>query len=309
MHTIQGISGTGSIYIGLDFMAKMFPQRKCYIPSVSWENHEKICKEVNLPIGTYRYVDASGLRMDFEGMIADLRAVEVGSIILLHMCAHNPTGMDPTNEQWSIILEVMKEKNLFPFFDAAYQGFVSGDPDVDAFPVRLFVGAGCELMVASSFAKTFGLYGQRAGALHVVTISPATLPAVASQLRVCARVVYSTCPAHGARIVSTVLNNPELHSLWRHECAEMAQRLASVRSTLLQELIDQNVKGDWSHLSLQRGMFSYSGISAGAVRRLRSEFHIYLLESGRISLAGLNSSNISVFVRALKAILGSNDVA
>jgi aspartate/tyrosine/aromatic aminotransferase len=305
--TIQGISGTGSVYMGLALLAKMFPGKKCYIPSISWENHRSILAEVRMPMQTYSYVDASGLRMDIAGMIADLRAAEEGSAVLLHMCAHNPTGMDPTHEMWNEILAVVKERKLFAFFDAAYQGFVSGDPEVDSYPVRLFERSGCEIMVAASFAKNFGLYGQRAGALHVVSASAASIPAIGSQLRSIARCVYSTCPAHGARIVATVLSNPHLNEMWRKECAEMAHRLAGVRAALLQELLDQKVKGDWSHLALQKGMFSFSGIQAEAVRRLKAEHHIYLLENGRISLAGLNSSNIAVFVRALKAILGSND--
>lgn len=306
-HTIQGVSGTGSLYIGFNFLKKNFPGIKCIIPNISWENHKTILGELGIEYSTYRYADSSGLHLDFDGFLEDVRQADEGTVVLIHMCAHNPTGIDPTTDQWGQLLEVIKERNHLPFFDAAYQGFVTGNPDVDAYAVRTFADAGCEMLVASSFSKNFGLYGHRAGALHVVSREGMTIPAIASQLRVVARALYSTCPAHGARIVAAVLSDPERKALWKSECFEMATRLSETRATLLEELERQNVKGDWSHLATQKGMFSFSGINPTTVQRLKDEYHIYLIGNGRISLAGLNTTNVTIFVNALREILGEND--
>ena len=306
-HTIQGVSGTGSLYIGFNFLKKNFPGIKCIIPNISWENHKTILSELGIDFSTYRYADSSGLHLDFDGFLEDVRQADEGTVVLIHMCAHNPTGIDPTAEQWGQLLEVVQERKHLPFFDAAYQGFVTGNPDTDAYAVRTFADAGCEMLVASSFSKNFGLYGHRAGALHVVSREGMTIPAIASQLRVVARALYSTCPAHGARIVAAVLSDPERKALWKAECFEMATRLSETRAALLRELEEQNVKGDWSHLATQKGMFSFSGINPATVKRLKDEYHIYLIGNGRISLAGLNTSNVKIFVNALREILGEND--
>lgn len=193
------------------------------------------------------------------------------------------------------------------FFDNAYQGFVSGDPHKDAFAVRLFAEAGFEMFVACSFAKNFGLYGERVGALHVVVSDASRISAISSQLRVIARSLYSTCPAHGARIVATVLGDPVRKLAWEEQCAVMANRLNAVRQQLYDALVRQNVKGTWSHVIKQRGMFSYTGIPASAVARLKAEFHIYMLSNGRISLAGLNENNVERFVDAIRVIMGDNE--
>lgn len=306
-HTIQGVSGTGSLYIGFNFLKKNFPDVKCIIPNISWENHKTILTELRIDFTTYRYADSSGLHLDFEGFLNDVRNADEGTVVLIHMCAHNPTGIDPNNDQWGQLLDVIKQKKHLPFFDAAYQGFVSGNPDTDAFAVRTFADAGCEMLVASSFSKNFGLYGHRAGALHVVSADAMRIPAIASQLRVVARALYSTCPAHGARIVAAVLSHAGRKALWKQECHDMATRLSETRAALLEELITQNVKGDWSHLATQKGMFSFSGINPTTVQRLKDEHHIYLIGNGRISLAGLNTKNVTIFVNALRAILGVND--
>lgn len=306
-HTIQGISGTGSLYIGFNFLKKNFPGVKCIIPNISWENHKTILEELGISYSTYRYADSTGLHLDFNGFLDDVRRADEGTVVLFHMCAHNPTGIDPSDEQWGELLQVVKDRKHIPFFDAAYQGFVTGNVDTDAYSARMFADAGCEMLVAQSFSKNFGLYGHRAGALHVVSRNGAYIPAVASQLRVVARALYSTCPAHGARIVAAVLSNPERKALWKSECLVMATRLSATRAALLEELIEQNVKGDWSHLSTQKGMFSFSGINPVTVKRLKDEYHVYLIGNGRISLAGLNTANVSIFVAALKNILGEND--
>lgn len=245
--------------------------------------------------------------MDFQGLIEDIAAAPAGSVVLLHMCAHNPSGVDPSDEQWQEILRIVREKNLLPFFDNAYQGFVSGDPNVDAYPVRLFAEVeGMNMIVACSFAKNMGLYGERCGALHVVCHDTAQREAIASQLRSISRAIYSTCPAYGARIVSHVLNTPALKTLWLSECAAMATRLDTVRKALFELLVQKQVKGTWSHVVAQRGMFSYTGIGREHVLRLRATHHVYLLETGRISLAGLNTHNLERFVDALVDVLGVN---
>lgn len=250
-------------------------------------------------------MDSSGIRLDFTGMMEDLSEIEEGSVVLFHNCAHNPSGIDPTEDQWTQILEVSLCRKFLPFFDNAYQGFVSGNPHKDAFAVRSFASAGMEMLVACSFAKNFGLYGERVGALHFVASSSDEIPRIASQMRVISRSLYSTCPCYGARIVSYILNDKTRKLAWEAECAEMATRIHSVRSQLYDALIQNGAKGDWSHVKSQRGMFSYTGISADIVAKLRSDFHIYMLSNGRISLAGLNTKNIPRFASAIAQCVGT----
>lgn len=306
VYTIQTVAGTGAVRLGAEFLHKIFPGIVCSIPAVTWQNHPQVLDAVGIPKTTYRYLLPDGCNLDFDGMLADLKALPEKSIVLMHSCAHNPSGCDPSDEQWKEILQVFQERKLFPFFDNAYQGFVSGDPQVDAYAVRLFAQAGLEMIVACSFSKNFGLYGQRVGALHVVTTDKDSTTRVASLIRAIARCLYSTCPAHGARIVSIILNDSARSQQWHQECKGMADRLNSVRHTLYDELIKANVKGTWKHIISQRGMFSFTGISPENVQRLKEEYHIYMLKDGRISLAGLNNSNIQRFVHALLEIYGTN---
>ena len=306
VYSIQGLSGTGSLKLATDFIAMHMPGAMCMIPSVTWQNHVSILQSSRVPQSTYRYLDHTGCALDFEGMLADIKSAPEGSVILLHNCAHNPTGVDPTEDQWKEILQACQKNKLLPFFDNAYQGFVTGSPAVDAFAVRLFADAGMEMFVACSFAKNFGLYGERVGCLHVVTSRPELVTNVGSQLRALARSLYSTCPSYGARLVAIILSTPSLKDAWEAQCRAMAERLSGVRSDLYDELMRCDVRGTWDHLKAQRGMFSYSGISAPVVARLKADYHIYMLSNGRISLAGLNKSNISYFVKALTDILGTN---
>lgn len=306
VYSMQGISGTGSCRLGFDFLAAHLKGRRCYYPEVTWPNHPTMLQSSGVPLGTYRYLDSSGCALDFEGLMEDLRSFAEGSVILLHLCAHNPTGVDPTPVQWTQILAVLKERHLLPFFDNAYQGFVSGCPHEDSAPARAFAETGLEMIVACSFAKNFGLYGERIGALHVVTSTTSDIPKVASQLRVLSRALWSTCPLHGGRIVGRILSSPELKCLWEKECMAMAQRLNDVRVKLHEALVRLNVKGTWDHVIKQRGMFSYTGISADVVRCLKEQDHIYMLSNGRISLAGLNDSNIERFAAAILKALGTN---
>ena len=305
--TCQSLSGTGSLRLALDFFKAHFtPGITVYIPSVTWGNHPAMVEAAGLKLAKYTYLDAAGTSLDFSGMLRDISQCPPGSIILLHAVAHNPTGVDPTDSDWDELCLVMKERQLFPFFDNAYQAFVSGNPDTDAYAVRSFAEYGMEMVVACSFAKNFGLYGERVGCLHVVTSDSALIENVASQLRVCSRVMYSTCPSYGARIVATVLGNETMNTQWRADCMMMANRLNGVRKTLYDKLTELNVKGIWTHVVKQRGMFSYTGLTRDVVDRLREEFHIYMLLDGRISLAGLNDGNIERFGTALLTVLGSN---
>lgn len=304
--SIQGISGTGSLRLAADFIAQFMPGKKVFIPDTTWGNHPAILEASRIPQGEYRYLDGSGCRLDFKGLMEDFRSFPDGSCVILHACAHNPSGVDPTTDQWREILTVFQEKGLLPWFDNAYQGFVSGDPTEDAFAVRLFVESGLETIVACSFAKNFGLYGERCGSLHFVARSASALPPIASQLRVISRVLYSTCPAQGARIVALILGDPTRRAQWLTDCRAMAERLNGVRKLLFDTLVRLNVKGEWRHVIEQRGMFSYTGISAPTVARLKQDYHIYMLGNGRISLAGLNAGNCDQFVSALADILGHN---
>lgn len=308
--TIQGISGTGSLRLACDFISAHMPDACVYIPEVTWPNHPTMLAAAHVKQAKYRYLDSSGTMLNFDAMLADIAAAPEGSIILLHNCAHNPTGVDPTEDEWRQIMSTMQARNHLAFFDNAYQGFVTGCPTKDAFPVRLFAEAGMELIVACSFAKNFGLYGERVGALHFVCSNSQQVDNVASQLRALSRVLYSTCPAYGARLVAAVLGNEDRRIEWETQCKAMADRLNSVRKSLYEALLAMKVKsptGTWQHVIRQRGMFSYTGIPAAAVARLKDEHHIYMLSNGRISLAGLNSNNTKRFAEKLALILGSDE--
>jgi aspartate/tyrosine/aromatic aminotransferase len=304
IYSIQGISGTGSLRLGAEFIAKFLGERTVYYPSVTWPGHPSILEEAGVKAATYRYLDSSGIRLDITGMLEDLSSLADGSILIFHNCAHNPSGIDPSEDQWREIMEMCKRRNYLPFFDNAYQGFVSGDPNKDAFAVRLFAENGFEMMVACSFAKNFGLYGERVGALHFVAAATADVPLIASQMRVISRSLYSTTPLFGARIVALILGDDTRRAKWEKECAAMARRISGVREQLYNALVERRVKGDWSHVTHQRGMFSYTGIRPEVVARLIKDFHIYLLGNGRISMAGLNAKNIPRFADALAECIG-----
>jgi aspartate/tyrosine/aromatic aminotransferase len=306
VQTIQAVAGTGAVRLGADFVRKVAPTSIVAIPSTTWQNHNTIFSAVGAEVVLYHYLSSDGCTLDFEGMLADVRALPPRSVILLHACAHNPSGCDPSDDQWREILKVVQENNLLPFFDNAYQGFVSGDPEVDAFSVRLFMEANVEMIVACSFSKNFGLYGERIGALHVVCLSEIDKNKVGPVLRALSRALYSTCPTFGAKIVAMILSDPVKKQQWQQECASMASRLNSIRMDLYNALVSRNVKGTWNHVIVQRGMFSYTGIAEVDIKRLKNEHHVYMLNDGRISLAGLNQGNLGYFVDSLVAVLGVN---
>lgn len=239
------------------------------------------------------------------GLLADLADAPAGSIVILHGCAHNPTGADPTLAEWSDILSIVRERRLVPFFDVAYQGFASGDLDVDAASVRLFADAGIDMLLSQSFAKNMGLYGQRIGSLSVVlskrtAVVPVTAKAVRSQLKAVIRPMYSSPPAHGARIVAGVLGNPVNYRAWQQELAGMARRIGDMRIALKAALDANGTPGDWTRIIKQRGMFSYTGLSKAHVAYLRTTHHIYMTSDGRVSMAGLTSSTVQRVADAIK---------
>lgn len=256
-----------------------------------------------MEVGSYKYFNPKTNGLDFEGMKSDLKTIPEGSIVLLHACAHNPTGVDPTLQQWQEISQICSQRSLFPFFDMAYQGFASGDPERDAQAVRTFVKDGHSILLAQSYAKNFGLYGERVGAISAVCSSPEEAEAVASQLKIIIRPMYSNPPIHGARLVSTILKSPELSKEWSHEVNHMAQRIISMRSKL-RNLLETKYRSShqWSHITDQIGMFCYTGLLPDQVSRLTREFHIYLTKDGRISIAGITEDNVDHLANSIHKV-------
>jgi aspartate aminotransferase len=299
----QSISGTGALRIGGAFLARHYPHSKIiYLPVPSWGNHTPIFKDSGLEVRGYRYFDKKTVGLDFEGLKADLRNAPEKSIVLLHACAHNPTGVDPTPEQWAEISNIVKEKSLFPFFDMAYQGFASGSTDRDAFAVRHFVKEGHQIALAQSFAKNMGLYGERVGAFSLTTHNEEERKRVDSQLKIVIRPMYSNPPLHGARIASTILGNEALYKEWEGEVEHMAGRIISMRDKLYGLLSnDLKTPGEWGHIKSQIGMFSFTGLTPPQTKALAEKAHVYMTADGRISMAGLNGSNIEYFAQSVNA--------
>lgn len=301
--SIQALSGTGSLRVAGEFFRKFMPGKPLYLTAPTWSNHFSVFQDAGIEVKTYRYYSPQTLGLDYVNLLEDLKAATPGSIIILHACAHNPTGVDPTQEQWQGILDVFKTNKLFPFFDMAYQGFATGDLQRDNYAIRLFAEQGLDIMVAQSFAKNFGLYGERVGALHVVLSNPDATENVKSQLKLIARAMYSNPPSYGARIVSIILSKPELYQMWKDNMKLMSGRIDEMRKQLYAELKKLNTPGSWEHIINQIGMFTYTGLNEAQVARLTSDFHIYLLKSGRISMCGLNTNNVAYVAKAIHAVV------
>lgn len=299
--TTQSISGTGALRIGGEFLARHYPDSKTiYLPTPSWGNHTPIFRDSGLEVKQYAYYDKNTVGLDFDGLVRDIKAAPNKSIILLHACAHNPTGVDPTQEQWRKISDVIKEKEHFPFFDMAYQGFASGDTDRDAYAVRYFVEQGHEIALSQSFAKNMGLYGERTGLFSLVTASPEEKARVESQIKITVRPMISNPPLHGARIASTILGNEALNQQWLSEVKGMADRINTMRATLKSLLVEEyNSKLNWDHITNQIGMFAFLGITPEQVSKLSNEHHIYLTKDGRISVAGITEQNVKHLAESL----------
>lgn len=278
-----------------------------YLSSPTWANHNQIFSNVNLPIKTYPYFSPTTKGLDFDGMIAAIDTAPEGSIILLHACAHNPTGVDPTQDQWVQIAKTVRAKRHFPFFDCAYQGFASGDLTRDAWVVRYFVEQGFELCIAQSYAKNFGLYGERAGCFHFVTgpgsDASSTVVRVASQLAILQRSEISNPPAYGARIAATVLNDDALFAEWGANLRTMSGRIIDMRKALQGKLEELGTPGSWKHITEQIGMFSFTGLNEKQVAKMKEEAHVYMTKNGRVSMAGLNTGNVEYVAKAMDKVV------
>uniref|UniRef100_A0A2M4BNR8 Aspartate aminotransferase n=1 Tax=Anopheles marajoara TaxID=58244 RepID=A0A2M4BNR8_9DIPT len=301
--TVQAISGTGALRIGGAFLAGFFPGPKdIYLPTPSWGNHNPIFRHSGLNVKSYRYYDPATCGFDFNGALEDLSKIPERSIVLLHACAHNPTGVDPKPEQWAEMSAVIKRRNLFPFFDMAYQGFASGDVAKDAFAVRAFLQDGHQIALAQSYAKNMGLYGERVGAFSLVTSSKDEADRTMSQIKIVIRPMYSNPPINGARLVSEILGDADLRKQWLSDVKLMADRIISVRSTLRNNLKDLGSSRNWSHITDQIGMFCFTGMNQAQCERLTKEYSVYLTKDGRISMAGVTTKNVGYLAEAIHAV-------
>lgn len=300
--TVQGLGGTGALKVGADYLHRLLPTSKVYISDPSWENHRALFEATGFPVETYPYYDAQTRGVNFDGMKACLNALPANSIIVLHACCHNPTGADLTETQWREIIEVMKARGLVPFLDMAYQGFADGIAE-DALTLNLFAASGLQFFVSSSFSKSFSLYGERVGALSVITASKDESARVLSQIKRVIRTNYSNPPTHGGSVVAAVLSTPELRALWEKELTGMRDRIRTMRHSLVEKLKAKGIAQDFSFIVRQRGMFSYTGLSADQVARLQKEFGVYAVSSGRICVAALNMRNIDYVVEAIATVL------
>lgn len=289
--TVQALSGTGALQI----IAQMLVSNGCkkiYGPDPTWGNHPKIMNRAGLEYATYPYWRQESRGLDFEGLMSAIKQMNPGEAILLHAVAHNPTGVDPTPEQWEQIVSVVKERGLIPVLDNAYQGYASGDLEKDNYATKLFTDQGMEFFVAQSFAKNFGLYGERIGYIHVKCDSKDVADRVLSQLKVLVRQAYSSPPKHGAAIVNQVLSSPSLKQQWLGELKLMSDRIVSMRAALRKAVEERDTPGSWNHITDQIGMFTFTGLTKEQVKRMVEEFHIYMTADGRISMAGLNEGNV-----------------
>jgi len=300
--TVQALGGTGALKVGADFLRRFAPGAQVWISDPSWENHRALFEGAGFTVNTYPYYDPATRGLDFAGMRAKLETLAAGSIVLLHACCHNPTGVDPTPAQWDEIIGVVRARGLVPFADLAYQGFGDG-LDADGAMVRKLAATPGPLLVSSSFSKSFSLYGERVGALSVVAGDKDEAGRVLSQLKRLIRANYSNPPTHGGQIVTTVLCSPELRALWEAELATMRDRIKLMRATLV-ELLHERVPGaDLRFMLAQRGMFSYSGLTKAQVQTLREEFSVYAIDTGRICVAALNSRNIGDVAAAVANVI------
>jgi aromatic-amino-acid transaminase len=300
--TVQALGGTGGLKIGTDFLRRIAPGAQVWISEPSWENHRALFEGAGFAVNNYRYYDAATHGLDFAGMIADLDRLPAGAIVVLHACCHNPTGVDPTAAQWKRIIDVVRARGLVPFLDIAYQGFAEGI-EADGAVVRDFAATPGPLFVSSSFSKSFSLYGERVGALSIVAAGKDEAARVLSQVKRVVRANYSTPPTYGGQIVATVLNSPALRALWDGELGAMRNRIRSLRQLFVDKLRTRAPAVDFGFVLSQRGMFSYSGLPKEAVHRLRNEYSIYALDTGRICVAALNSHNIDYVADAIAKVI------
>ena len=300
--TVQALGGTGALKIGADFLRRFLPNAQVWISDPSWENHRALFEGAGFTVNAYPYYDAATHGIDFAAMTAALDQAPAGSVIVLHACCHNPTGADLSAEQWSRVIEIVRARGQVPILDIAYQGFAEGLAE-DGAIVNRFAATPGPLFVASSFSKSFSLYGERVGALSVVAASKDEAARLLSQIKRVARSNYSSPPTFGGQVVATVLNTPELRSLWQQELETMRTRILANRRALVAALNARMPGRDFAFVLRQRGMFSYSGLTLEQVKRLRSEFSVYIIDSGRICVAALNSRNLDYVADAITKVL------
>ncbi|XP_017268523.1 aspartate aminotransferase, cytoplasmic [Kryptolebias marmoratus] len=302
---VQCLGGTGALKIGAEFLRRFYngtnnTKTPVYVSAPTWENHNAVFSNAGFEdVRPYKYWDAEKRGLDLAGFLGDLESCPERSVFVLHACAHNPTGTDPTKEQWKQIAEVMKRRKLFVFFDSAYQGFATGSLEKDAWAVRYFVSMGFEMFCAQSFSKNFGLYNERVGNLTIVSRDADKLKRVLSQMEKIVRTTWSNPPSQGARVVAVTLNSPELFSEWRDNVKTMADRVLLMRAQLKAKLQTLGTPGTWDHITNQIGMFSFTGLNSKQVEYLIKEKHIYLLASGRINMCGLTSKNIDYVAESI----------
>ena len=306
--TAQALGGTGGLKIGADFLHGVDPRAEVLISDPSWENHVALFTQAGFTVRNYPYYDPSTHGLDFDGMMRTLDAAKAGTIVVLHACCHNPTGVDPDRTQWARIVATVVERGLMPFLDIAYQGFAEG-VEADAFVVRAFADTGVEFLVSSSFSKSFSLYGERVGALSIVTADRSESTRVISQLKRVIRTNYSNPPTHGGAIVAAVLGDPRLRASWDDELTGMRDRIRAMRIGLVSRLKQRMPSVNFDYIERQRGMFSYSGLTSQQVGRLRDEFAIYALETGRMCVASLNDRNIDIVADAIAEVSGRSSAS
>jgi len=300
--TVQALGGTGALKIGADFLRRFAPGAQVWISDPSWENHRALFEGAGFTVNSYPYFDVATNGLDFAGMTATLGKLPAGSIVVLHACCHNPTGVDPKPEQWASIVEIVRARGLVPYLDLAYQGFADGI-EADGAVVRAFVATPGPVLLASSFSKSFSLYGERVGALSVVAADSDETARVLSQLKRIIRANYSNPPTHGSKIVASVLCSPELRALWEAELASMRNRIKLMRALLVERLHERVPGADFRFMLAQRGMFSYSGLTKAQVHRLREEFGIYAIDTGRVCVAALNLHNVDYVADAVAKVI------
>ncbi|HBT3176402.1 TPA: aromatic amino acid transaminase [Klebsiella aerogenes] len=300
--SIQTLGGSGALKVGADFLKRYFPPSRVWVSDPTWENHIAIFEGAGFEVSTYPWFDDETNGVRFEAFLAKLQTLPERDIVLLHPCCHNPTGADLSNAQWDKVVKVLKARNLIPFLDIAYQGFGAGMED-DAYAIRAIASAGLPMLVSNSFSKIFSLYGERVGGLSIVCDDAETAGRVLGQLKATVRRNYSSPPNFGAQVVAAVLNDPALKASWLAEVEAMRTRILAMRQTLVDALKEAVPGKNFDYLLKQRGMFSYTGLSAAQVDRLREEFGVYLIASGRMCVAGLNSRNVQRVAQAFAAVM------
>ncbi|PQK99672.1 amino acid aminotransferase [Pantoea ananatis] len=300
--TAQTPGGTGALRVAADFLSTQTSVKRVWVSNPSWPNHKNVFNAAGLEVCEYQYYGAANHTLDFDGMLASLKEVKAGDVVLFHGCCHNPTGIDPTAEQWQQLAQLSLANGWLPLFDFAYQGFARGLEE-DAEGLRIFAASHQELIVASSYSKNFGLYNERVGAITLVAGDAATADTAFSQVKYTIRANYSNPPSHGAAVVATILGNDALRTIWQQELSDMRQRIQRMRQLFVNTLADKGAQQDFSFIIKQNGMFSFSGLTKDQVIRLREEFGVYAVNSGRVNVAGMTPDNMSALCEAIVAVL------